>query len=109
MMQKGKKGWASARRAERIALRIGRLYLTGLGPEVQGAVLADLVATWLAGHMPMSEDERPSVDKIRKELFDDWCTVMWQCVPINEDMIRERYKLPPRPRNEENTDASKID
>lgn len=39
------------RRAEELVERIGSL-LHGQGPDVQGAVLADLVAIWLAGHHP---------------------------------------------------------
>jgi hypothetical protein len=44
-------------RAVRVAEKIKPL-LAGLPPEVQGAVLGQLVAIWSAGHHPSIRDER---------------------------------------------------
>lgn len=43
------------RQVERLSRRIGEL-LAGSGPRVQGAVLADLTATWLHGHLADSPE-----------------------------------------------------
>ena len=97
-MMPGKDGWKSARRAERLARRIGRQYLTGLGSEVQGAVLGDLVAMWLAGHtslVALDEEERRELEAARRELFEIWAETMWRLVTINENIMREQYGLPP--------------
>ena len=40
----------SARRAAELAATIAPL-LAGLSPQIQGAALADLTATWVAGHI----------------------------------------------------------
>jgi hypothetical protein len=41
--------------------------LAGKGPDVQGAVLADLLSMWLAGHHPNMRDEllHFHIDKVR--------------------------------------------
>jgi hypothetical protein len=41
-----------------------RRMLAGLGPEVQGAVLADLTAIWLAGH---AKELRPEIVRLHYE------------------------------------------
>jgi hypothetical protein len=41
---------------ERLSHDIGRL-LYGKGPDMQGAVLADLCSMWVAGHAPVVRDE----------------------------------------------------
>lgn len=42
-----------------------RLLLKGRGPGVQGAVLADLLATWLAGHVARGDPK--ATKRIREE------------------------------------------
>lgn len=51
--------------------------LAGEGPDVQGACLADLVATWLAGHPPVAREEllQLHVDKVR------------ELIPVNEKIM----------------------
>ena len=51
--------------------------LAGKGPEAQGAALADLVATWLAGHHP----------DLRQEIFREWQDAVSRLVPVNEKII----------------------
>jgi hypothetical protein len=60
-----------------VAQRIHPL-LAGLPPQVQGAALADLLATWLAGHEP----------ELREALLDLHIHTVRELVPINEAMRR---------------------
>lgn len=52
--------------------------LQGHHPGVQGGALADLVATWLAGHSP--EDSREKV-------LAEWLKAVRLLVPVNAAMI----------------------
>lgn len=58
-----------------------RPLLAGLGPLKQGAILADLVSIWVAGHLPAES---------RQEVFDLWCATMWELVPLSEAEIKNR-------------------
>ena len=58
-----------------------RPMLAGLGPEVQGAVLADLFAMYLAGHVGCDAEE---VAKIREEVIETWLKTVRELVPFNE-------------------------
>jgi hypothetical protein len=51
--------------------------LSGKGPEVQGAVLVDLVATWLAGHHP----------DLRPEVLTQFMVTLVRLAAINEKLI----------------------
>lgn len=51
-----------------------KLLLRGQGPELQGAALADLVATFFAGHHPA----------MREEMIGHWIECMRDLIPINE-------------------------
>lgn len=42
----------AATEAMKVAGIIGQDFLHGRGPELQGAILAELVGMWLAGHAP---------------------------------------------------------
>jgi hypothetical protein len=48
--------------------------LAGQSPEVQGAVLAELVSLWIAGHHP----------DLREDLLDGWIALVRALVPISE-------------------------
>jgi hypothetical protein len=84
--------------AQLIAERIVAIapLLHGLGP-AQGAVLADLVAMWLAGHMVPDSPGDPAADGLRAELFEHWQDSVWQLVEVNEDHIRMLHGLPRKP------------
>jgi hypothetical protein len=59
--------------------------LAGLGPDVQGAVIGELVATFLAGHHPaMRGHQRDLID----ELVDD-------LIPICIEEMIDAGKVPP--------------
>ena len=60
--------------------------LAGLGPDVQGAVLADLVATWIVGH------QGEGVARLREELLGLHIALVRGLVPINEAIMRDRIK-----------------
>lgn len=60
--------------------------LAGRPPGVQGAVLADLVATWLAGH------QGPNAEDLRAELMALHIRLVLDLVPINESMFRDLRK-----------------
>lgn len=55
--------------------------LAGKPPAVQGAALADLLATWLAGHV--SEDPALT-DKLRAVLLAEHIATVKKLIPINE-------------------------
>jgi hypothetical protein len=62
--------------AERIVAKI-RPLLAGNSPEIVGAVLMDLAATWLAGHHP----------KLRKLSLEIWLATLPRIVDANEKEI----------------------
>jgi len=69
---------AATLHAERLFNEI-RPILTGQGPEIQGAVIAQLLALWLAGH--------PS--DMRAEILDATAEAAWKLTPIIEhEMFR---------------------
>jgi hypothetical protein len=51
--------------------------LAGFPPEVQGAMLADLTAIWLAGHAP----------QVRRAIYDVHMETLWPLVEANEKII----------------------
>jgi hypothetical protein len=52
--------------------------LAGHHPVIQGAALADLLATWLAGHDP----------EVREALLDAHVHLVREFLPINEALFR---------------------
>jgi hypothetical protein len=65
-----------AKECTELSKRIGKL-LRGREPQVQGAVLADLLATFLAGHHPM----------LRETMFALHVDVVEDLIPICEEEI----------------------
>jgi hypothetical protein len=51
--------------------------LAGFPPEVQGAMLADLTAIWLAGHAP----------QIRRHVYQMHADMIWPLVEANEKIM----------------------
>ena len=60
--------------------------LHGLGPEVQGAILAELVSIWLTGHAP----------DIRRIVLTQWLGIVVELTAVNERMRGD----PPRSRSQ---------
>jgi hypothetical protein len=68
--------------------------LEGKPPEVQGAVLADLLAIFLAGHLDLDEigaDAKPNTDQIREELLTLHIERVRELTAINEKIILARW------------------
>jgi hypothetical protein len=64
----------------RLAQALGTLIkpmLQGHGPAVQGAILADMVSLWIAGHNP----------DIRAEVWANWATLVHRLVPASEQEL----------------------
>jgi hypothetical protein len=59
--------------------------LAGLPPEVQGAILADLLAIWLAGHHV--EGDADATRKMRAELLAEHCTAVRQLTTVNAKIL----------------------
>jgi hypothetical protein len=60
-----------------------RPLLAGLGPDIQGGILADLVAMWLAGHQPAD---------YREAELSLWLETVRALIPVNERMILEQLE-----------------
>lgn len=58
--------------------------LRGLGPDVQGAVLADLVATWLAGF------QGEGAEGLRRDLLAAHISLVRELIPVNEKAMLVR-------------------
>ena len=66
-------------------VEVMRPHLAGKSPQVQGAVLADLLAIWLAGHHVA--DDADATRKMRAEMLALHCQAVRQLVPVNAAMI----------------------
>jgi len=73
----------TARRVQAISEAISPM-LHGLGTDVQGAVLADLLAIWLAGI------QGPDAAKVRGELLEAHVELVRALIPVNEKMMLDR-------------------
>ena len=79
-------------RAEAVSAEIQAL-LAGLGARTQGAILADLVSMWLAGHVDRSElgqpieDGRPLSWRIRADKLDEFIALVRVLVPESEKQM----------------------
>lgn len=63
-------------------------------PFVQGAVLADLLALWIAGHF--TENEQQTI-RIRDKILDEHIKAVRKLIPINEKIIVEQiHKTMPK-------------
>ncbi|HEX8782631.1 MAG TPA: hypothetical protein VF764_04620 [Steroidobacteraceae bacterium] len=58
--------------------------LHGLPPPVQGLILADLLAMWLAGHFTTDPEE---TDLLREELLQRHCQSVRELVEINAKIL----------------------
>jgi hypothetical protein len=61
--------------------RLCQMLLHGRGPEVQSAVLGDLVSLWLAGHWPR---------EVREPLLADFVEVVRNMIPASEEQILDQ-------------------
>ena len=59
--------------------------LAGHSPEIQGAVLADLLAMFLAGHVGSD------ADAVREEILRLHIETVRELIPVNEEIIKVRF------------------
>jgi hypothetical protein len=67
----------AAKRTLEICQKIHPL-LRGIGPEIQGAVLAELTSLWLAGHHPDVRDEMWTMHQL----------AVWDLLQVNRKIVR---------------------
>lgn len=70
--------------AQRVVQKI-RPLMAGRHPAVQGAVLADLLAFWLAAHF-MDGDAKGTA-LLREELLTHHCGAVWELVRVNAQLL----------------------
>ena len=78
---------------DRIVALVGaiRPLLSGQPPEVVGPVLADLLATWIGGHI--FKDDPKATAQLHQELLHNHIKIVDQLVPVNAAMIHNRQNL----------------
>jgi hypothetical protein len=65
--------------------------LSGQGAPLQGALLADMVALWLAGHIV--PDDGAASATAREMILRDWLDTVWKLVPLAEaEIIKPRLR-----------------
>ena len=64
--------------------------LAGNTPPVASAVLADLLAQFLAGHQD-PDGEGPHMDELRNQILDRWVTLVKELIPINVAIVRKKH------------------
>lgn len=70
-----------------IAMKVSRAmqpFLRGLGNEIQGAVLADLLSLWLAGHIA---DTAENTRKLRDDILVQHIAAVCDLIPKSEKQI----------------------
>lgn len=60
--------------------------LAGIRPDIQGAVIGDLFAIYLAGHVG------PGQDDIRDEIIGHWIELVRSMVPIYQEQLEKMEK-----------------
>lgn len=65
-----------------------RPLLAGHEPEIIGAALSDLVATWLVAHQGPADE----IDAVREQILQAFIALVRRLMPVNERMLRERLK-----------------
>jgi hypothetical protein len=71
-------------KAQKLIGRIAKI-LANNPPRVQGAILADLLATWLGGHFVPGD--RKQTDILRKQLMHEHTKLVADLIPHNEPAI----------------------
>lgn len=72
------------KKATKVAERIYPM-LRGIHPTVQGAIVADLVAMWIAGHVV--EGDPKDTDRLRKFLMEQHIKLVVQLIKPNAEAI----------------------
>ena len=77
---------ASENAIEELSDQMGEL-LAGRGPELQGAVLVNLVSAWLAGHVMFADNgneerTRSETRDLRQEIFSEFIVAVCNVMPL---------------------------
>jgi hypothetical protein len=68
-----------------------RPLLAGIDPDVQGAILANLVAMWLAGHRQKGQGgQLEPATEWREELLTQFTDLVEQLIPLEDEWIDEQ-------------------
>jgi hypothetical protein len=86
----------AADRAEEVSRQIEPL-LAGLGPDVQGAILANLTAMWLAGHMAEDHDDHAMTATVRMKILQLHMEAVCSLIAPSERELRARMVAMPGP------------
>jgi hypothetical protein len=65
--------------------------LGGRPPELQGPILADLLATWLAGHF--AGEDRRATERMREEMLARHVCIVRTLIPFSEAIILADRRL----------------
>lgn len=68
-----------------------RPILANQDTSVQGAVLAELLSLWLAGHILEPRDDQAQAE-LREELMQHHMRLVRNLIPYNEETIRENMR-----------------
>jgi hypothetical protein len=63
--------------------------IVGMPPEFQSAVIAHLLATWIAGHR---SDDKNALAKFREELLQNHIELVRQLIPVEDARLDEGGK-----------------
>jgi hypothetical protein len=66
-----------------------RPHLGGVRPDVQGAILAQLVALWLAGHVSTDPGLQ---DKVREDMLEQLVATARQLIPVMYELHVRRLR-----------------
>lgn len=62
-----------------------RPFLAGLPPELQGAILAELAAVWVAGHH--IEGDVEATAEFRSDLLESYLSLVEEMIPVKARML----------------------
>jgi hypothetical protein len=88
----------SAREAADRALEVSRQIeplLAGLGPDVQGAILANLTSMWLVGHMSENHDDHATTAAVREKILGLHIEAVRDLIAPSERELRARMAARP--------------
>jgi hypothetical protein len=86
----------AADRAAEVSAQIEPL-LAGLGPDVQGAILANLTAMWIAGHMAEDHDDHERTAAVRMKILRLHMEAVRSLIAPSERELRARMVAMPGP------------
>jgi hypothetical protein len=71
--------------------------LAGLGPDVQGGILANLTSMWIAGHMAEDHDDHAMTATVREKILRIHIEAIRDLIAPSERELRARMVAMPGP------------